>query len=177
MAKLRSFVCYRSKKRPYTRFSKYKKLSYVRSRPHCRISRYTGGEQTENYDCKIHLVSKEDLQIRDNALESARQTMVRNIEKTVGKADYFYQMRVYPHHILRENPLASGAGADRLSTGMAHSFGKPIGRAAQIDIGQELFTVHTNKDKAATIKIALKKAAYKLPCKCKVTTQEKSPSN
>ena len=87
MAKLRSFVCYRSKKRPYTRFSKYKKLSYVRSRPHCRISRYTGGEQAESYDCKIHLVSKEDLQIRDNALESARQTMVRSIEKTIGSEE------------------------------------------------------------------------------------------
>jgi len=170
MAKIRSFVCYRNKKRPYTRFSKYKSKSFVRSRPHNRISRYTGGEHAE-YDHKVHLVSKEGLQIRDHALESARQTIVRNIEKHLGKAGFFYQMRIYPHHVLRENPLASGAGADRLSTGMAHSFGKPIGRAAQINKGQELFTVHTNKDKISIIKTALQKASHKLPCKTKIAIE------
>ncbi|OYT32417.1 50S ribosomal protein L16 [Candidatus Woesearchaeota archaeon] len=170
MARLRSFICYRGLKRPYTRFSKYKRKSFVKSRPHNRISRYTGGEY-QDYDHKVHLISKEAMQIRDQALESARQTMVRNIEKNMGKAGFFYQMRVYPHHILRENPLAAGAGADRLSTGMAHSFGKPIGRAAQVYNGQELLTVMTNKDKIALVKTALLKASHKLPCKCKVVIQ------
>jgi ribosomal protein L16/L10AE len=44
-----------------------------------------------------------------------------------------------PHHTLRENPLAAGAGADRLSTGMKHSFGKTIGTACQVHKGKVIF--------------------------------------
>jgi len=100
-------------------------------------------------------------------LEAARQVVIRTIEKNLGKgAGFFFQMRVYPHHILRENPLASGAGADRLSTGMAHSYGKPIGVAAQLSAGQAVFTVRTNKENIALVRRAFKKASNKFPCKC-----------
>ena len=47
---------------------------------------------------------------------------------------YFFQLRIYPHHILRENPLAAGAGADRMSTGMKCAFGKPISVAARVKV-------------------------------------------
>ncbi|MEM3154365.1 MAG: 50S ribosomal protein L16 [Candidatus Woesearchaeota archaeon] len=176
MARLRKFVCYRDHKRAYTRFSKYKKLCYVAARPANRISRYTGGTQ-ENFTVKIHLVAKSDLQIRDSALESARQTSNRVLEGALGKTGYFFQMRCYPHHILRENPLASGAGADRLSTGMAHNYGKPIGIAARIFEGQPIFTIKTYKEHIPLARRAMKRAAYKLPCKCAILVEEiKNPS-
>jgi len=171
MARLRKFLCYRDYKRPYTRFSKYKKLCYIRARPANRISRYTGGTQ-EAFAVNVHLIAKSDLQIRDAALESARVTSNRTLENALGKTGYFFQMRVYPHHILRENPLASGAGADRLSTGMAHNYGKPIGIAAQIKKGQPIFTVKTNKDHIQLARAAMKRAAYKLPCSCSVLVEE-----
>ncbi|RJQ18957.1 50S ribosomal protein L16 [Candidatus Woesearchaeota archaeon] len=170
MARLRNWTCYRDLKRAYTRFSKYKKLCYVRARPANRISRYTGGTQ-ERYQFDVHLVAGETLQIRDNALESARQVSNRALEKVLAKAGYFIQMRVYPHHILRENPLAAGAGADRLSTGMAHNYGKPIGLAAQIKKGQPIFTVKTNKENVPLARRALKRAMYKLPCHCSVVVK------
>ena len=172
MARLRKFVCYRSTERPYTRFSKYKKLSYVRARPSCRISRFTSGVQ-KDYDVNVHLVSKETLQVRDNSLESARLAIVRILEKRIGKTGYFFQARVYPHHVLRENPLASGAGADRLSTGMAHSFGKPIGIAAQVSKGQAVFSINTTKANTNLARAALKSASYKLPCGFSVVVREK----
>ena len=53
-------------------------------------------------------------------------------------------IRIYPHHIMRENPLATGAGADRMSTGMKKSFGKTIGVAARVHKGQTLVTVNVN---------------------------------
>ena len=81
-------------------------------------------------------------------------------------------MRVYPHHILRENPLASGAGADRLSTGMAHNYGKPIGLAAQIKKGQPIFTVKTTKEHIALARAAMKRAAYKLPCQYSIIVED-----
>ena len=172
MAKLRNWVCYRDFKRAYTRFSKYRKLCYIRVRPANRISRYTGGTQLD-YPIKIHLVTKSGLQIRDSALESARQSVNRRIEKVMGKVGYFLQMRVFPHHIVRENPLAAGAGADRLSTGMAHNYGKPIGIAARVQKGQAIFTIYTTKDRIPLARESLYSAAYKLPCQCQVIVEEK----
>ena len=178
MAKLRKFCCYRDLKRPYTRISKYRKLSYIRSRPPNRISRYTGGTQ-DVFPVKVHLVSKSALQIRDSALESARTTSNRVLEGALGKIGYFFQMRPYPHHIMRENPLAAGAGADRLSTGMAHNYGKPIGIAAQIKKGQSIFTVYTKKEHIPLARRAMKRASYKLPGKCTIRVEgeyEKKPA-
>ncbi|MBI5065636.1 hypothetical protein HZA97_05350, partial [Candidatus Woesearchaeota archaeon] len=45
MSRIRKFVAYRRLDRPpYTRYSKYKKLSYVRSRPVCRVVRFDMGD-------------------------------------------------------------------------------------------------------------------------------------
>lgn len=134
------------------------------------MARFVTGVQ-KDYDAAVHLVSQQRIQIRDHAFESARQATNRSLERNVGKGLYFFRIRAYPHHILRENPLAKGAGADRLSTGMSHSFGKSIGRAAQIKIGQEILSVHLDKAKVPEARRALKLASYKLPCKCKVVVK------
>jgi len=173
MAKLRKFVCYRRQdKRPYTRFSKYKKHSFIKAKPNCRIARFNTGDAKKNFDLVFHLMTKEVLQIRDNAIEAARITCNRTMEKALGKGMFYLQTRVFPHHILRENPLASGAGADRLSTGMAHSFGKPIGIAVRAKIGQELFSLRANKNNIILAKRALKKASQKLPGKCSIKIEK-----
>jgi large subunit ribosomal protein L10e len=134
--------------------------------------RFDAGDVSKEFPFTLNLVSKSALQIRDNAIESARQTCNRLLEKTLGKGGYRFMTRIYPHHVLRENPLASGAGADRLSTGMAHSYGKSIGIAAQIKVGQPLFTIHINKEHLATARLALKRASYKVPCSCSIVTIE-----
>ncbi|MBI4451662.1 50S ribosomal protein L16 [Candidatus Woesearchaeota archaeon] len=164
MARIRKFCAYRQLKRPYTRFSKYKNLNYVRARPVSKLVRSDMGEQIRKFDHTLHLIAKSDLQIRDNAIESARQTSNRILELALGKSGYFYRARIYPHHVLRENPLASGAGADRMSTGMAHNYGKPVGIAAQVRRGQPLFSLSVNKENLDLAKKALKRASYKLPC-------------
>jgi large subunit ribosomal protein L10e len=172
MARLRKWLCYRDHKRPYTRYSKYKKYCFVRARPANRISRYTTGTQG-TFPITVHLLAKSALQIRDAALESARVASNRIMENALGKSGFFMQMRVYPHHIVRENPLASGAGADRLSTGMAHNYGKPIGIAAQIKKGQPIFTIKTLKEHLLLARKAMKRASYKLPCSCQILVEEK----
>ncbi len=173
MARLRKFVSYRRiDKKPYTRYSKYKKYSFVKAKPHCRIARFNTGDAKKKFELIVHLTSKENVQIRDNALEAARVTCNRTMEKFAGKGTFYLTIRVYPHHILRENPLASGAGADRLSTGMAHSFGKPIGVAVRARVGQELISVRTDKVNLLTAKKALKKSSQKLPCKCSIAIEE-----
>ncbi|MBI4143923.1 50S ribosomal protein L16 [Candidatus Woesearchaeota archaeon] len=165
MAKLRKFCAYKSVKRPYTRFSKYKTKNYIRSRPHCRITMFDLGNKQKQFKHCLKLISKDRAQIRDTALESARQTANKWLEKTLSVAGYRLVVQVFPHHVLRENPLASAAGADRMSTGMAHSFGKNIGVAAQVSPGKVLMSVYYDED-FETAKKALKRASLKLPVRC-----------
>ncbi len=172
MAKKRRFSAYRRVKRPYTRFSKYKKLSYVRARPVNRIVRYNMGALTKNFEFTVELISKSTLQIRDMAIESARLSSNRLLEGTVGKGNYKMMIYPYPHHVMRENPLASGAGADRMSTGMKKAFGKPIGVAAQIKRGQRIMSIQVNKEFLEVAKTAMKKASYKLPCSFLITVSK-----
>jgi len=172
MVRLRSFVAYRRLERPYTRISKFKQKSYIRADPAKVIVRYAMGSDKKSYNYEISLVSNKDLQIRSNALESARQTSNRLLEKMLGTTGYFFQFRVYPHHILRENKIAAGAGADRFSTGMSHSFGIPIGAAAQIRKGQVIAILKIEKQHLELGLQAMNRMRYKLPAKCSIVTKE-----
>ncbi|MBI5390392.1 50S ribosomal protein L16 [Candidatus Woesearchaeota archaeon] len=172
MAKLRKFVAYRRLERSYTRRSKFRKKSYVRSGPVNKVIRFHMGNQLKPFSHVLKLISKGDLQIRHNAIEAARQTCNRLLEASIGKTQYYLIVRMYPHHILRENPLASGAGADRMSTGMARSFGKAIGLAAQVHKNHPMFELRTDANQLKTAKIALKRAASKLPCKTQILIEE-----
>ena len=132
------------------------------------------GNLSAEFPVAVHLCVKDELQIRHNALESARLTANRFLEKNIGKQGFHMKVRAYPHHFLRENPLASGAGADRMSTGMKASFGKIIGLAAQFREGQNVYTIYTNPNKLELAKTALKKAAKKLPCGCNLRVDSAS---
>ncbi|RMF07351.1 50S ribosomal protein L16 [Candidatus Woesearchaeota archaeon] len=168
MARLRKGVAYRRLERPYTRKSKFKAKNFVRATPSNKIVRYDMGDPKKDYELTLNLVSKDDIQVRHNAIEAARQTSNRALEKNLGKNAYHLKIRVYPFHVLRENPLATGAGADRMSTGMKMSFGKPIGLAAQVRKGQVLMTLRCNRSALKTAKLALTRAARKLPCSCRI---------
>ena len=172
MARIRKFCAYRRLERPYTRISKFKKKSYIKANPRVNIVRFAMGNTKKKFPYQLDLVTKGDLQIRQNAIESARMTCNRVLEKTLGKQAYHFKIRIYPFHILRENPLAAGAGADRFSTGMKHSFGKAIGNAARVKKGQTLLSVGVNKSNINTARTALKRAQGKLPCACTIQVNE-----
>jgi len=80
--------------------------------------------------------------------------------------NYYFRIKIYPHHILRENKMLTGAGADRMQTGMQKSFGKPVGRAAQVKKDQILFTTLVAKENLKDAKDALRLSFSRLPCKC-----------
>jgi large subunit ribosomal protein L10e len=171
MARLRKFVAFRKIDNPYTRRSKYKKKNFIKASPNVTIVRYHMGDPNKKYSHQLNLCSKSHLQIRHNALESARTVANRVLELTLGK-NFHLHLRPYPHHIVRENPLAAGAGADRFSTGMAHPFGKPITSVAQIKRGQPILTLDINKQYIDLARKALHRAATKLPCSCTITVIE-----
>lgn len=173
MARLRKFVAYRRFERPYTRTSKFKGKSYIRMNPHPKVVRFETGNPNKDFGYTLNLLSKSDLQIRDNALESARQTSNKLLESTLGIGGFHLKVNVYPYHVLREHALASGAGADRFSSGMAHSFGKPIGIAARVKKGQTVFQVSVDKQNLEIAKQALERASKKLPCPCVIQIVQK----
>jgi len=163
MAKLRRARSYRRLERPYTRKSKYRAKSFVRATPSSKVVRYTMGNQKRRFRYKYKLISKNNIQIRHNAIESARECSNRVLERNLGKAGFNLKILPYTHHILRENPLAAGAGADRMSTGMKMSFGKPIGVAARVKKGQIIVVLKVDKSGVEIAKTALKRFNSKLP--------------
>jgi large subunit ribosomal protein L10e len=161
---LRPARCYHKlKKKPYTRISIHKpRKSYVKGVPAPRIHQFEMGKSGK-YDLTFNLVSKNDVQIRSNSLESARITTLKHLNKKLGENNFFLKILIYPHHVLRENAMATGAGADRFSEGMRKSFGKPIGQAARVRKGQKIITVNAPKNSEAVVRKALKRATSKLP--------------
>lgn len=166
--RLRKFVSYRRAKRAYTRKSKFTAKNYVRTAPVLRMQRFEAGDAKKKFDYEVLIRPKKEIQVRDNALEAARQAANRVLSKFLVKDQYYIKMRVYPHQILRENPLASGAGADRMSTGMSHAFGKNIGNAAQVRPSNSIIQINVNKSDLKHAKEAMKLAATKIPCRCYV---------
>jgi large subunit ribosomal protein L10e len=155
-------------KRPWTRISKKKpRKSYVVGAPFVRIHIFEMGNPRKEYDTHLHLVASHAVQIRDNALEAARIVSNKLLERQIPD-NYFYKVLVFPHNVLREHSMASGAGADRFSTGMSHSFGKPSGRAARIMIGQKIMTLMIDKKNLEIGRLALKRAGKKLPVHCNI---------
>ena len=170
MAKLRKNCAYQKLERPYTRISKFTKKNYVRGGfPHMKVIKFDMGNPRKEYDTTLRLNSKTSMHVRHNAIESARMTSNRLLEKNLGKL-YHLRIKIYPFHVLRENPLASGAGADRMSTGMKKSYGKSIGCAARVKEGQTLMELRIDSKNVRLGKEALLRAAKKFPCSCSVST-------
>lgn len=166
MAKLRRFVAYRRLERPYTRRSKFRRKAYIKVNPNPGIVRFVMGDCTQKpFPFSLRLRSKENIQLRNFAIESGRTCGNRILEKEIGKTGYRMVVRVFPHHVLRENPLAAGAGADRMSTGMAHSWGKPMGLAARVYEKGIICQVDCEKEHIELAKKALHRFSSKLPGK------------
>jgi len=135
-----------------------------------KITKFETGDPRKKFEHTLTLHVQRSLNLRQNALEAARTTSNRLLEKNLGK-DFYLRLRVYPFHVLRENPLATGAGADRMSQGMSQAYGKPIGSAARVREGQIIFELRVDKANVNLGKEALQRASKKLPCSCKVMVQ------
>jgi len=139
--------------------------AYVKGVPDARIHMFEMGSPSKKGQFNIHLdlVSREHVQIRDNALEAARISANKLFEKKILPENYFFKVRVYPHQCLREHTMASGAGADRISSGMRLSFGNPSGRAAVVKEGKTVMTLYTTKKFREDGWQGLERAEKKIP--------------
>ncbi len=169
---LRPARCYKKVHRAYTRVSRRKpRKGYVKGVPGSKIHQFEMGTKAD-YDVVLYLISKQAVQIRHNALEAARMSVTQHMTKRLGKGKtYFFKVRPYPHQVLRENPLATGAGADRFQQGMRLSFGRPIGTAAIVKPNQKIFEIRVNKPSLAIAKDALKIASHKMPMTSRIVIE------
>jgi len=142
--------------------------------PASRITQFVLGNKTDKFPVMLTLNSIEKCMVRHNALESARITVNRAMEKKVGATNYRVQIRVYPHVVLRENKQATGAGADRVSQGMRAAYGKIVSTAAELRPNQIIMSIETTETFIEQAKSALRKAGMKIPSPCKVNVGKAS---
>lgn len=150
----------------------YTRKEYVRSVPGCKIVHFDMGAKNKKFSHAIHLVVKDDVQLRHNCLEASRVVTNRYLEKVVGRNMFYLKMRTYPHQILRMNAMATGNKADRYGNGMRLSFGKTVGLAARCKRGQKVITAYVNQEHILKAKESLRKAGYKLPVKSKIVIEK-----
>lgn len=162
---------------PFTRVSKKRTKSFVKTVPPSKIVKFEMGDpkgyNAGEYPYIIKLVSKEKIQIRHNALEACRQFVNKKLEKNFPK-QYFFKIVPFPHHIQRENKMLTGAGSDRMQTGMQLSFGRPSGKAAIVGKGKEILVVASPNEKIRNFAAKqLRKIKSKLPGKVRFVYEMK----
>ncbi|MFA5268054.1 MAG: 50S ribosomal protein L16 [Methanoregula sp.] len=141
----------------------YTRRKYMGGVPGSKIVQFEMGNLSQEFPLEVDLLVDEACQIRHSALEAARITANRRLMKEVGRSNFHFKVRVFPHHVLRENKQATGAGADRVSEGMRLSFGKAVGTAARVDPNQRIMTVYSSPQYLEKIKDALRHSGHKLP--------------
>ncbi|MFB6111331.1 MAG: 50S ribosomal protein L16 [Halobacteriaceae archaeon] len=155
-------------KPPYTR------REYITGIPGSKIAQHDMGDlqaDGDDYPVQLSLISDEECQLRHGALEASRLSANRHLIKELGEGNYKMVLRKFPHHVLRENKQATGAGADRVSDGMRQSFGTPVGTAARIDAGDRLFTLWCEVEQAPTGKEAFRRAYNKISPPCRIIVE------
>lgn len=84
----------------WSRISKRKpRKSYVKGAPHPKVRQYNMGTD-KRFDLEVQLCPVKRLQLRDNAIEAARQAANKYLEKTLVD-DFFFQVAAVPHLVIR----------------------------------------------------------------------------
>lgn len=162
----------------------YTRREYIHRVPQSRISRFTLGDSTAEYEFVVSLIASKDAQISSNALEAIRITTNKALTRLLGEGVYLLKIIPYPHQIVREHKFMSFAGADRLSQGMGHAFGRPTKVSAAVKRGQKIVSIFVKKNGIDAAKKAIKRSSKKLPVKYKIgiepvraTTEEEASMN
>jgi len=141
----------------------YTQKKYMGGIPGSRIMQFDLGNIRGKFEYEAYLVLKDACQVRHTSLEAARVAANRYLHKHVGVQNYHFKVLVFPHHVLRENKQAVGAGADRVSDGMRRAFGKAVSTAARVQRNQPMMMIRVDERDIQNAKGALRKAGMKVP--------------
>ncbi|RLG55895.1 MAG: 50S ribosomal protein L16 [Thermoproteota archaeon] len=154
---LRPGRCDRRVKRPYTR------KEYIKGPPDPKIRVFVGGSWDKDFEYALTIVADADIVVRSNALEALRVLTMKTFNKQIGSENYKYQVRAYPHHIIRKHALAGVHKAERLQKGMRLAFGRPEVAGAIVRRGRPILTVWVNKEHLELAKRLLQRVKVKVP--------------
>lgn len=162
--KLRPGRCVRKlNSQAWSRYSvKKPKKNYIKALPRTSLLIFNMGTDKEDYDLLFTLNSKQNVQIRSNAIEAARLSANKYLEREI-PGNYYMRVVTFPHNVIRAKKFAVGAGADRVSQGMTLSFGKPSSVAARVYEGQTVFAIKAKSENRNVVREAMKRASMKLP--------------
>ena len=157
--------CYSNQDRP-----PYTRKKFIRGGPEPKIRIFDLGNPKGGTDFPVQLSLRimEETQISHNALEAARVQVNRFLTEQLGRENYYYKICVFPHHIIRENKMMTGAGADRVQDGMRKAFGKPMGSAARVKKNQKILQVRVAPQNFKVAKEALKRGKPKFSKPCRI---------
>lgn len=150
----------------------YTRKKYMGGIPNSRINQFDMGNTREVFPIMVSLKVTDRVQVRHTSLEASRIAANRVMNKRVGVANYHLKVRPYPHNVLRENKLATGAGADRVSSGMRNSFGKNVGMAARMERNQAVLTIGCHPAGFVQAKDALWRASMKIGSTCYIDVEK-----
>ena len=150
----------------------YTRREYMGGVPASRVSQYEMGNTRQEFPVTLTLRVKNRVQIRHTSIEAGRIAANKVLNGQIGSANYHMTVRAFPHIVLRENKLATGAGADRVSSGMRQGFGKTVGTAARLERNQVVMTVSCTPQVFNTAKLALWKASMKYPTPCYIDVEK-----
>jgi len=179
MAALRKANSYSKRKvTPFTRVSKKRTKSFIKTLPPHKVVKFEMGKGSEykagKFPHLLRVISLENIQIRHNAFEACRQYINKKLDTELG-GQYFFKIVPFPHHVQRENKMLTGAGADRLQSGMQLSYGKSMNKAAIVKKGKRIFEIAVLNEKAVVFARAIiKQVNPKLPGKIKVEYEKLS---
>ncbi len=156
----------------YKKNQAFTRRKYMGGIPGSKIVKFTMGNTGKDYAFRVELVNIKDVQIRHNALESARIAANRIMEKYVGRENFMLKIIPYPHQIIREHKRVNVAQADRFQEGMKKAYGKPSAVAARIKSMQPIIVAEVNEDAVDYAKIALKRASAKFPSSTRIVVNE-----
>lgn len=162
---------------PFTRVSKKRQKSFIKTVPQQKIVKFAMGDdgllKKGKLPHQLTLVADEKVQIRHNALEACRQYLNKKLVKETNGV-FLFKVIPFPHHIQRENKMLTGAGADRMQTGMQLAFGKASGKSAILKKDKGIFFIAVSTDKHLRFARNLfRQIKSKLPCKTKVVYEKK----
>src|SRR3989338_3957061 len=153
----------------FTRKSSIKSKAYIKTVPPKIITKFCmGKDDMSKFKHRLTLVTCENVQLMQNAIESCRQYLHKLLDERFMN-QYYFKIFPYPHHIQRENRMLTGAGADRMSTGMQLSFGVSMNIAAILKAEDKIFLIAVPNEKAVIfVREILNKIKSKLPCKTRI---------
>ncbi len=164
-------------KRPARCYTKISSPPYTRKEyihgvpvPEIRIFEMGNTKEKDKFKAWVYLYAIEPGNIRARSLEAARKA-ANYVLKSLGRNAYFLKICVYPHHVLRENKMMSGAGADRVQKGMRLAFGKPIETAAYIRKETLIIEAASHVENLGHLKEAIRRASHKIPLKTRMVVE------